>query len=60
MRQKFRDTGRGTPYSRPLSAAEGYQAQLPTIILAGLHLISPFGPSGVQGEPFPLTIRWMA
>ena len=30
-----------------------YQAQRPTIILAGLHLISPFGPSGVQGEPFP-------
>ena len=23
----------------------------PTVVLAGLHLISPFGTSGVQGKP---------
>ena len=52
MRQKFRGRGRGTPYSRPVSAAAGSQAQLPTIILARLHLISSFGHSGT-----PPTIR---
>nr|XP_022299832.1 uncharacterized protein LOC111108323 isoform X2 [Crassostrea virginica] len=46
LRQKFRGRGRGTPYSRPVSAAAGSQAQLPTSGFGGTSYNQPFRSFG--------------